>query len=109
MKRTSVCSRRAVLHAVGAGVIGAAAAPQLRVAADEPAKIKGNIKQSVCRWCYGKIPLQKLAAEAKKMGYKSIELLDPHEYTVIKTSGLTCAMLKGTGPIPNCLNRKENH
>jgi hydroxypyruvate isomerase len=77
--------------------------------AEEAPPVKGAIKQSVCRWCYGKIPLEQLAAEAKKMAYRSIELLKPQEYLTIKPSGLTCAMLMGTGPIGDCLNRKENH
>ena len=111
MNQTNLWNRRSVLGAVGAGVAGALAASSIEVVtlADEPAKMKGNIKQSVCRWCYGKIPLEKLAAEAAKIGYKSIELLRPEEYKVIKPLGLTCAMLNGTGSIDNCLNRKENH
>jgi hydroxypyruvate isomerase len=100
--------RRSALQAIGAGLTGALVVPTVH-AADEPVKAKGNIKQSVCRWCYGKIPLEKLAEEAARMGYKSIELLGPDEYKVVKQAGLTCAMLKGTGPIENCLNRKENH
>lgn len=100
--------RRAALQSIGAGLAGTLIIPAVH-AADEPAKPKGNIKQSVCRWCYGKIPLDKLAEEAAKMGYKSIELLGPDEYKVVKQAGLTCAMLKGTGPIENCLNRQENH
>jgi hydroxypyruvate isomerase len=104
-------TRRSVLKTASAGIIGALSAAQLEavVRAEEPIKAKGNIKQSVCRWCYGKIPLEKLAEEAAKMGYKSIELLKPDEYLKIKSTGLTCAMLMGTGPIDNCLNRKENH
>jgi hydroxypyruvate isomerase len=77
-------------------------------AADETPKIKGNIKQSVCRWCYGRIPLEKLATAAKKMGYQSIELLLPDEYLKIKPLGMTCAMIGGAD-IVNGLNRKENH
>ncbi len=111
MERKKSLSRRAALKTVGAGVAATLTAShsQARVLADEPTKVKGNIKQSVCRWCYGKIPLDKLAAEAGKMGYKSIELLKIDEYKALKLSGLTCAMLHGTGPIENCLNRKENH
>ncbi len=111
MDQSNLWNRRSVLRTVGAGIAGALAAASVEVVAfaDEAAKVKGNIKQSVCRWCYGKIPLEKLAAEAAKIGYKSIELLQPDDYKVIKPLGLTCAMLNATGPIENCLNRKENH
>jgi hydroxypyruvate isomerase len=69
---------------------------------------KGNIKQSICRWCYGNIPLEKLAAQAVKMGYKSIELLSQDEVKVVKQQGLTCAMMR-CNSIAEGLNRKEYH
>src|SRR5262245_50913499 len=106
MDRKDSLSRRTVLQAAGAGVL-AAAVPGLEAAwADQP--VKGNIKQSVCRWCYGKIPLDQLAAAAKKMGYRSIELLTPGEFAQVKEQGLTCAMLR-CASIADGLNRKENH
>ena len=49
-------------------------------AGEAKAKGGGNIKQSVCRWCYEDIPLEKLAVEAKRIGYQSIELLTPAEF-----------------------------
>jgi hydroxypyruvate isomerase len=104
MLQPELISRRSVL-AAGAGAAAAAVA----LGADGPAPTKSRIKQSVCRWCYGSIPLEKLAAAVKKMGYLSIELLNPKEYLTIKPFGLTCAMLQGTGPIHDCLNRTENH
>jgi hydroxypyruvate isomerase len=100
-------SRRSVLKLAGAAA-GALAASSLHAKDDEPAKAKGNVNQSVCRWCYGKIPLEELAAAVKKMGYKSVELLLPEEYLKIKPLGLTCAMIGGAD-IANGLNRKENH
>jgi hydroxypyruvate isomerase len=100
-------TRREVVN-LGAGAL-AAAGLEAEALAQEPAPVKGPIKQSVCRWCYGKVPLEKLAAEAKRIGYRSVELLKPDEYLAVKPFGLTCAMLMGTGPISDCLNRKENH
>jgi hydroxypyruvate isomerase len=109
MSERELWSRRGALRAAGAGVLGALAAPALRAEPDAEAyQPKGNIKQSVCRWCYGKIPLKELAAAAAKMGYKSIELLLPQEYLEIKPLGLTCAMIGGAD-IANGLNRPENH
>ena len=108
MQRSESLSRRSVLKALGAGAVTASAVTAAAHAAADEKKIKGNIKQSVCRWCYGSIPLEKLAAAAKKMGYKSIELLLPDEYLKIKPLGMTCAMIGGAD-IANGLNRKENH
>jgi hydroxypyruvate isomerase len=73
------------------------------------APAKGNIKQSICRWCYGKIPLAELAKIALSQGYKSIELLSQKEFLEIKDSGLTCAMLQGAQGINDCLNRVNQH
>jgi hydroxypyruvate isomerase len=101
MPRTLPDRRRAL----GAAAALAAGASLL---AEEPPKSKGNIKQSICRWCYSRIPLPKLAEEAKKLGYVSIELLSPKECLVVKEAGLTCAMMGGAD-IANGLNRKENH
>ena len=107
MTRRNRCSRRSVLK-VGAGTLAAASFASV-LSADEPAKSKGRIKQSVCRWCYGSIPLDKLAEAAKQMGYQSIELISPEEYKVVKKFGLTCAVMRCASGISTGLNRKENH
>jgi hydroxypyruvate isomerase len=111
MNRRRTWNRRSVLQAAGAGLLGALATPSVKADGQETHSIKGNIKQSVCRWCYGKIGLEDLAAAAAKMGYKSIELLKAREVNAIKPYGLTCAMLSPDldNFIPVGLNRKENH
>ncbi len=101
-------SRRDVLKATGAGMAGVMAVPELH-AADAPTTPKGNIKQSVCAWCYSRIPLDKLAEEAKKIGYQSVELLGFNEIKKVKQIGLTCAVMKTAVSIADGLNRKENH
>jgi hydroxypyruvate isomerase len=99
-----------MVKAAGAGALAALGGTLPHVHAGE-AKNKGGgkIKQSVCRWCYGDIPLEKLAAEAQRMGYKSIELVTPAEFPTVKEVGLTCAMLNGACTIGDCFNRRENH
>jgi hydroxypyruvate isomerase len=106
MTHDRLWNRRAALGGLGAGVLGALAAPQLL--ADAAKAAKGPLKQSICRWCYGRIPLDKLAAAAVEMGYKSIELIGPDEFKVIKPHGLTCAMVR-CASIADGLNRVENH
>jgi hydroxypyruvate isomerase len=101
-------NRRTALTALAAGTV-AAAHVDTALQADEPAKPKGRIKQSICRWCYGSMPLEKLAEAAVKIGYRSIELISPEEYKVVKKYGLTCAVLRCASGIKNGLNRKENH
>jgi len=59
--------------------------------------LKGNISHSVCRWCYDKIPLEELCKAAKGIGIKSIELVDPDEWPILKKYGLTSALPWGAG------------
>jgi hydroxypyruvate isomerase len=106
MSSDKLWDRRSVLQAAGVGALGTLTGQAL--AADASAKSNRAIKQSICRWCYGKMPLATLAAEAVKLGYRSIELLGPKEYVEVKPHGLTCAMIRCSS-ISDGLNRKENH
>jgi hydroxypyruvate isomerase len=100
MKNNS--SRRSALKAIAhkAPLLAAAVSLSYRLqAADEamgPA-LKGRINHSVCKWCYGKIPLEEFCQEAKKIGLTSVELMGPDEWPVLKKHGLTCAMANGAG------------
>ena len=47
-----------------------------------PAKLKGHIKQSVCRWCYQKMPLDELAQNAAAMGIVAVDLLQDRKSVV---------------------------
>jgi len=102
-------NRRGLIKAAGLGARVGLTQPVAWAAASETPKVKGNLKQSVCRGCYKSMPLGKLAENAKRIGIKSIELLTPDEYKELKPTGLTCAMLKGACTIPECLNRTQNH
>ena len=77
----------------------------------EPLKLKGHLKHSACRWCYGKMKLEDLCAQAAAIGMQSIELLNPDEWPVAKKAGLTCAVASfvKSNPIPHGFNRKEHH
>ncbi len=80
-------------------------------AEDAPtAKRKGKINHSVCKWCYGKIPLEEFCKPAKDMGIQSVELLEVKDFPTLKKFDLSCAMVSGVpGGITSGLNRKENH
>ncbi len=102
-------SRRAALKA---GVVAAAAAASLPGVspAEEASGATGRIHQSVCRWCYDKIPLDDLCAFAARIGLKGVDLLQPEEYEAPRRHGLICTMgYAGGGTIPDALNRTENH
>jgi hydroxypyruvate isomerase len=107
-------SRRQALAGLAAGGATVAAAAFLAHlhAADETTapKLKGRVHHSVCRWCYGKIPLDELCTAAKAMGIASIDLLGPDEWATAAKHGLTCAMVSVPGTtIARGFNRVEHH
>ncbi|WP_020606662.1 hydroxypyruvate isomerase family protein [Spirosoma spitsbergense] len=61
------------------------------------APLKGRINHSVCKWCYGKIPLDDFCKSIKEMGITSVDLTGPAEWPTLKKYGLTCAMAQGAG------------
>ena len=94
-----------------AGIAASAAlAPHARAfePAGNPARA-GRLKQSVSRWCYGKLSLEDLCAASKQIGLSAIDLLDEKEWGTPKQFGLSCAMANGFGSIPKGFNRPDNH
>jgi hydroxypyruvate isomerase len=70
--------------------------------------IRNNrIKQTVCRWCYDKIPLDDLCRQAAKIGFKGIDLVHPEEFATVKKYGLAASMTS-SHTINKGLNHKEN-
>lgn len=90
-----------------------------RLTAADAAAPGSRIHHSVCKWCYGDIPLDALCIAGKEFGLKSIELLMPADFPTLHKHGLTCAMVSfpvGTtasgvkvGGIGNAFNRLEHH
>lgn len=112
MKQTeTTLTRRGFVAGSSAGLLAGAAgliAPAPAVAQEADMEQKGRIKQSVCKWCYGNQPLDSFAAYCASIGIKSIELVEPHEWPILKKHGLICAMTPSHS-IEKGLNRKENH
>jgi hydroxypyruvate isomerase len=75
---------------------GAVTLPVMKAAANtsfsSPALAATPFRHSVCRWCFGKIPLEELCEKVKPMGISSIELTTPEEWKTLKNYGLTCAV-----------------
>ncbi len=100
-------SRRTLI--AGAASVAAAAAVPTAVSAQQERVIKnGRIRQSVCQWCYGRIPLEELAAAASAMGLESIEILGPEAFPTLREHGLICAMTNSHG-ITEGINDPANH
>lgn len=107
-------SRRSALGRIAGASAAAAVAANLSqrlIAADSAApKLKGRINHSVCKWCYGRIPLDEFCKAGREMGLQSVELLEVKDFPTLKKYGLTCAVVSGVpGGITSGLNRIENH
>jgi len=103
-------SRRSFL-ASAAGLAGALALPRgLEGLAPVPAK--GRLKQSVCQWCYGDMPLPDLCRHAKEIGLVAVDLLGKDDWPVAADAGLVCSMgypAIRPGFIQNGFNNPANH
>jgi hydroxypyruvate isomerase len=89
--------------AIAARVSGAAAQPT------GGGERRARFKQSVCRWCYAKIPLQEFCRGVAALGLTAIDLLTPDEWPIAREFGLTCSMGSGLGgPIDRGINDPAN-
>src|SRR5687767_6612387 len=71
---------------------------------------KGRLRQSVCRWCYAKIPLTDFFTAVAAMGLTAVDLLSEKEWPIAREHGLICSMGSGAGgSIADGLNVKANH
>ena len=101
-------TRRRLLQGA-AGAVAAAAAglpnpgraaprPKRKSALIERAVTKGRINQSVCDWCFlgdcssKPMTLEQLCEASAALGIKSVELVAPKDWPVLKKHGLICAM-----------------
>lgn len=102
-----------------AAITAAAASLATRLGAADAAAPGTRINHSVCKWCYNSIPLEDLCVAGKEFGLKSIELLMPEDFAVLKKHDMTCAMVSfpgsttpsgvKVGGIERAFNRVEHH
>ncbi|MFS4438910.1 hydroxypyruvate isomerase family protein [Paracoccaceae bacterium GXU_MW_L88] len=93
-------ARRTLFKGAGAGIVlmgagGAARAQESGGAAPEETALKGNINHSVCRWTFGDLPLEDLAALCKEIGIGAIDLCGPDDWETLKNNGLDSSMCNG--------------
>ena len=98
----SSISRRKMLKSTLAGTALASGVPMTSslswgqekpsASPETPMPRKGNIRQSVSRWCYAKMSLDELCAYAAQIGLKGVDLLEPQDFEAPKKYGLICTM-----------------
>src|SRR5436305_481616 len=91
-------SRRALLAGAAsftAAAGGLAAAGSALAAGESPVanfKISnGLINQSVIHWCFKPMPVATLIEGAARLGLRSVELIPPADWPLLKQRGLVCA------------------
>ncbi len=91
---TSNLNRRSLLRNASVAAAVAVTGPNVAWAGSGLKRMatKGRIKQSVSKWCYGKISLEELCAAGVKLGLKGIDLLGPGSFATLKKHGLICTM-----------------
>lgn len=95
MKRRNALTAISAVAATGIANSCKAAVPAPGMK-EAPFKLSASdINHSVCRWCYGSIPLEEFADRCKDMGIKSIELLHPEEWDTVLLRGMSCAISFG--------------
>jgi hydroxypyruvate isomerase len=108
-------TRRKFVQSAALAVAASPLLPKLAAGAETaPSSLKGNIRHSVCRWCYGKIGLDDLCVAGQAMGLQAIDLLDPPDFATVQKHGLVCSMvsfpvINGLGGITKAFNRLEHH
>lgn len=93
-------SRRRLLQSTAAAIGAVAAAGGPVAAADQPPEPprRGRIRQSICQWCFREHwDLEQMCQVAKSLGCRSIELVDPKQWDVLKRHGLVCAIAGSHG------------
>jgi hydroxypyruvate isomerase len=82
---------RAALGVAGATAAAAGAAPQ-RGKLRRVVK-KGRVKQSIVQWCFEKYwDIEQMARIAATLGCRSVELVPPKDWPVLRKYGLVCAI-----------------
>lgn len=105
-------TRREAIVAGGAAALGGAlAAEPVRAAQDDGKVVKiGKLKQSVSKWCFGKIKLDEFCRICKEIGLVGIDLVGPGEWKQIRDAGLVPTMgSAGAGSIPDGIQDPKNH
>lgn len=105
-------SRRNMLKLAGGGMLALGATAFASDTTPENRELyrakNGRINQSVIYWCFKPMPVPELATNAARMGLKSVELVGPEFWPMLKENGLTCAIAPSHGFAKGFAQRGEH-
>ena len=79
----------------GSAAIAATPLLGLQSVREDRLPLKGNISHSVCRWCFGDMPLEQLCVAVKEMGLVGIDLVGPKDWATLQQHQLISTMCNG--------------
>ena len=111
MKKTKMNRRAAIkTAAIGASAAFVPLAYSNAGNTSKKAPLKGNIRHSVCSWCYPDLSLDELCLLAKDIGLVGIDLIGPEGWPTLKKYGLISTMCNGAElSLTEGFNDKKNH
>ena len=93
--------RRKAIKQISLSSIGLTLSSSIQINANENKNplnqfnMKGKINHSVCKWCFGQIPLEEFAVNVRAMGITGIDLIGPKQWNILKKYGLISSMCNG--------------
>jgi hydroxypyruvate isomerase len=69
---------------------------------------QGRIKQSIVHWCFKPHSVEEVAKAGVAMGVKSVELVGPENWPMLKQLGLTCAIAGSHGFAKGFAHQEEH-
>ena len=102
-------NRRAMLQGAAAGALAAGSlSAWAPTSARAETALKGNIRHSVCKWCFGSMSVEELAQVCQRLGIEGIDLVGPNDWPTLKKYDLVGTMTPSHS-IERGFNRIENH
>ena len=83
--------------AASIGFLTASSAAANSKTAQNTDKLKYNINHSVCYWCYNTIPFEEFLQALNKLDIRSIDLVDPEQFPLLKKYNIHASMCWGAG------------
>ena len=83
-RRTAIKTALASGAVLATGNLDAAVNQSKKKKQEVKGPLKGNIRHSVSKWCFGDYPLDEFCEICKTIGIESVELLDPKDWPVVK-------------------------
>ena len=106
-------TRRTLLKSLAVGTASAVPLSGMLLAqtADslESLTVKGDIRQSVSKWCFGNIPLDEFCKICKKLGMVGVDLIGENDWDTVNKNDMIVTMGNGPDSIGFGFNRLEHH